>query len=422
MHEKSLPATSARYQKRFGYKEQHIKEAVAPDMKVCMVIPCYHEPDICITLDSLAGCAPPRYPVEVLIIVNHSHDDTETVKSRNRNTVKEIKEWKMINSLPWLNIHVLAFEDFPPKHAGVGLARKIGMDEALYRFADINYCGMIVCLDADCTVENNYLQALEQAQIAYFPQSCTVYFEHDLQKVNDPALREGIIHYELFLRYYINALAYSHYPFAMHTVGSCMAVRADTYALSGGMNRRKAGEDFYFLHKIVPLGDYHTIQNTTVYPSARLSDRVPFGTGKAQQDWLKDKESRSFAYHPDTFEALKHMMKSVTQLYHLPDGGDFSSLSLPRSLQQFLHDQGFGIKLQEMKANSSNYQTFLKRFFSWFDGFEVLKFVHYCRDNYYAPLDLLVAGQQLVGKLSLPDSDNALELLEIYRRLDKKVM
>ena len=35
-----------------------------------------------------------------------------------------------------------------------------------------------------------------------------------------------------------------------------MAVRADAYLRQGGMNRRKAGEDFYFLNKFMVLGGY----------------------------------------------------------------------------------------------------------------------------------------------------------------------
>ena len=46
----------------------------------------------------------------------------------------------------------------PHKIGGVGLARKIGMDEALKIF---NYNStskkILICLDADCTVASNYL-------------------------------------------------------------------------------------------------------------------------------------------------------------------------------------------------------------------------------------------------------------------------
>lgn len=420
MHEKSIAAIADRYFKRFGFKEAQIDAPVSSDMKIGLVIPCYNESELCSTLDSLSQCILPQFPVEILIVINNGLHDTEEVKLRNRQTQQEIEKWKKANDNTFLKIHLLIIEDLPYKHAGVGLARKIGMDEALMRFASIDYCGMIVCLDADCLVEANYLQVLEQVQITHSPKSSTIYFEHDIWQETNPALREGIIYYELFLRYYINALHYSAYPFAMHTIGSSMVVRADIYALSGGMNRRKAGEDFYFLHKVVPLGDFFLIQNTTVYPSARLSDRVPFGTGKAQQDWLMDKEKKSYTYHPDTFEDLKLLMESIPQLYEADySDKDLISFAFSEPLRHFLNEQEFAERLKEMKGNSSSYQTFAKRFFSWFDGFKALKFVHYCRDYYYKEEELCSASQKLLKKLGLDSSQEVLELLQAYRALDK---
>lgn len=46
------------------------------------------------------------------------------------------------------------------------------------------------------------------------------------------------------------------------------------------MNQRKAGEDFYFLHKFSILDQLGEINVEIVLPLARSSDRVPFGTGK----------------------------------------------------------------------------------------------------------------------------------------------
>ena len=40
------------------------------------------------------------------------------------------------------------------------------------------------------------------------------------------------------------------YPDSIYTIGSAFAVRAEAYMKQGGMNRRQAGEDFYFLYKL----------------------------------------------------------------------------------------------------------------------------------------------------------------------------
>ena len=71
----------------------------------------------------------------------------------------------------------------------------------------------------------------------------------------------------------------------------------------GGMNKRQAGEDFYFLHKIIPLGHFGEINTTRVIPSPRPSDRVPFGTGRAVRDYLA---THKFETYPlEAFRDLK---------------------------------------------------------------------------------------------------------------------
>ena len=57
--------------------------------------------------------------------------------------------------------------------------------------------------------------------------------------------------YELHLRYYKQALQFTGFPYYYHTIGSAFAVNAEVYCKQGGMNRQKAGEDFYFLQKII---------------------------------------------------------------------------------------------------------------------------------------------------------------------------
>ncbi|WKN33556.1 glycosyltransferase family A protein [Porifericola rhodea] len=421
MHAKTLSSIATQYFKRFGFSSQYINTPPAENLKVVIVIPCYNEPYLTTTLNSLSACEPPSHPVEVIVVINSGEQDTSDVLAQNRKSYTEAEEWKRSNKHDWLKLYVLEANKLPRKHAGVGLARKIGMDEALRRFAKINYPGMIACLDADCTVNPAYLKTLETVQLERQPQSCSIYFEHMVDDDNTAELGEGILYYELFLRYYVNGLAYSGFPFAMHTIGSSMGVRADTYALSGGMNRRKAGEDFYFLHKIVPLGGFYNIAETTVYPSYRTSDRVPFGTGKAQQEWLKNRENRMQSYHVQTFDDLKGFLSVVPVLYEKTlSQRELEKLKLPVSVYEFLLAQGFLAKMEEIKTNSTHYRTFNKRFFSWFDGFKALKFVHYCRDVYYEQQPLTIASNQMLNKLGLNCTSEVKDLLFAYRSLDKK--
>ena len=88
----------------------------------------------------------------------------------------------------------------------------------------------------------------------------------------------------------MEAQCHALFPFAFHTIGSSMAVRASSYMRQGGMNKRKAGEDFYFQQKIIPLCGFTECNSTVVYPSPRPSYRVPFGTGRAMLGYLQNGE------------------------------------------------------------------------------------------------------------------------------------
>ena len=84
-------------------------------------------------------------------------------------------------------------------------------------------------------------------------QAASIYYEHPVAGLAfSENLYEGIANYELHLRYYVWALRSIKFPYAFQTVGSSMLCRASSYVRYGGMNRRKAGEDFYFLQKIIP--------------------------------------------------------------------------------------------------------------------------------------------------------------------------
>ena len=165
------------------------------------------------------------------------------------------------------------------------------MDLALERFKKIGYNGIIAGLDADTTVAENYLYEINHFFINTNNQAASIHFEHPINGYDYNQFNyEQIIYYELHLRYYKNALQYLELPFAFHTIGSAFALTAKAYARQGGMNRRKAGEDFYFINKLIKGEKFGEINKTMVVPSPRISERVPFGTGRAILDASKNKK------------------------------------------------------------------------------------------------------------------------------------
>jgi hypothetical protein len=113
---------------------------------------------------------------------------------------------------------------------------------------------------------------------------------------------DAVANYELHQRYYLLAVRYTGYPYAFHTVGSCFAVRAEAYCRAGGMSRRQAGEDFYFIQKLAGQGGFTECRSTSVYPSPRPSDRVPFGTGPDISRQIVGGQLDASAKHPNDRE------------------------------------------------------------------------------------------------------------------------
>ncbi len=374
------------YLKKYGFQPKSINTIPQSNLGLIIVIPCFNEPDILTTLHSLNNCKTPNMGVEILIIINAGIHHESFIKVQNKNTSTAIQEWKTNTNLNF-DFHVIEANDLPKKHAGVGLARKIGMDEAVSRFDQIGHDGIIACFDADSTCESNYLTALETHFLTH-PKTpgCAIPYAHPVDGDHfDEKIYAGIIYYELFLRYYNQGLHFCELPFAYHTVGSSMAIKSSAYQKQGGMNKRKAGEDFYFLHKIISLGYFTELNSALVIPSPRTSDRVPFGTGKAINDWINTDEETYLTYDFRIWEILKNFVSIIPLLQEkdLKDL-DFYKNETSQVMIRFLEEQSFASDLNEIRKNATHPKSFQKRFFVWFNAFRVLKLVHFLRDHQFS--------------------------------------
>jgi hypothetical protein len=421
----SIPQTG---QRRLSSTQQnwltHPLPPPSSDLGMAVVIPCHAEPDLLSTLNSLKNAAQPTCAVEVIWVFNASTQASEDLQSMHSTSLAQIQAWQA-EQAPWFELILLNAADLPPKHAGVGLARRIGMDLACERLFSLSrQDAPIICLDADCTVAPSYFQALERHFYSDYPKSpaCSLAFAHPLKGALPDEIYTGILRYELYLRYYVQGLRHADLPYAFHTIGSSMAVRAGVYRAQGGMNRRKAGEDFYFLHKIMPLGGFSQLENTTVYPSPRISDRVPFGTGRAMGQWLQSPDLSYPVYHPQSFDDIKAMVTALSGLYPLtPDKQANFIAKLSAPLQDWFRTNQGPQKLNEIQANSSSERVFRQRFFRWFDGFGALKLVHYLRDQAYSEIPLASAAQTLAQWRGLKSNEQDLDsLLKLYRALDRQ--
>ena len=189
--------------------------------------------------------------------------------------------------------------------------------------------------------------------------------------------------------YYKNAINYTGYPFAMFTVGSAFAVKAGAYVRRGGMNRRQAGEDFYFLQNLVQLGQVGEITTTRVFPSARLSARVPFGTGPILQKWMNGEEDLSVTYSFQAFTDLKRLFEIKHQFFGAPETKINHLIStLPESIGQFFKTDDFNKELENLNRNCSTPETFQTRFFYSFNAFKILKYLNFAHEHFYKKEDI----------------------------------
>lgn len=301
----------------------------------------------------------------IVVVVNNRPDGSELDRSDNARTL----EWLQAKPCPQLD---LAWVDASsaglelPQKEGVGLARKIGFDMALTQL-DWRNDPLLISLDADTLVDSSYLAAI----FSYFSGAdrgaAVIPFRHQVD--SDPAVDRAIREYELYLRSYLFGLQFAGSPYAYHTIGSAFACRAGAYVAAGGMNRRHAGEDFYFLQQLARVGGVGQVHGTVVHPSPRFSRRVPFGTGRAVQAQVQEGSRLFSLVSAESFRVLKDWLELIEaspnrSAKEISD--DVQPLSAELAL--FLSEIGFvEIWSRFLQQHRSDKQR-LKAFHDWFDA------------------------------------------------------
>jgi Glycosyltransferase like family 2 len=395
-----------------------------------VVIPCYDEPGLIATLESLWACHDAPVDSEVIVVINAPSDDQPLVHARNDQTFEQARAWIVARETEarrrGIAFHLIRDNDLPSRHAGVGLARKIGMDAAAGRFCLIGKPdGVVVSFDADCACDPNYLQQITAHFASHRHTSgCAIYFEHPLDRVADARSRRAIVNYELFLRYYKHGLQQAGSPYAHYTLGSCMAVRSSAYVQQGGMNRRRAGEDFHFLQPLMRSGRFTELGSTRVLPSARVSQRVPFGTGRAIEEQLIRCGYAYLTYSPHVFRDLAMLFGALMDLFHTAHRAEEWLNTLPVPVADFLHAQGFIEQFSQMRGNAASPRAFSKRFHHWFNGVRSVRYARWATTRRYGWVPIEQAAAALLRSEGMQHAEisarlDAETLLNYYRQLDR---
>lgn len=394
------------------------------DTALIIIIPAFDEAGIINTIDSLLNCTKPPCSVELIVLVNAPVHATPAQLEQNERTCTGLSEWKRRNNnsfirLLWHNTGRMTLPGW-----GVGMARKMAMDEAVRRFSSIDQPeGVIVSLDADCTVSANYLVELyERLYKNDQHKACSVYFEHPQEGDMPEGVYRAILQYELHLRYYYRSLKYTGYPWVFHTLGSAIAVKARHYVRAGGMSKRQGAEDFYFIQKLVPAGGYFYLNTTVVKPSPRASLRVPFGTGPVINSMLAGKMNDYMSYNPDAFSVLRQFFAGIKNYYSrdIRPAGELMSGFNP-GLKEFLTMNSWPDNLRLIRNNTSSEESFTKRFFTWFNMFRIVKYLNFVHARgYHEKMPVVPAAGAMLRLNGVEHkAHGAKELLAVYRRLER---
>lgn len=442
----SKPSLFDRYLQKYAASDGwKLIAAPAENISQVVVIPAYAEREMLFsTLASLARNHPQSLQYSfVLCVVNNKKDSPDEVKTNNLQTIECLRllvEQKRLNYFPnnkdlkeslqtisdaglklgYIDASTAGFE-IPANAGGVGMARKIGMDMALRLLRNsTSERKLILSLDADTSVQSNYLMSVKK----YFSRkvnTAVVAYEH-AEPLSDNE-KAAIYCYEIFLRYWILGLQYAKSPYAFHSIGSTIVCSTEAYLAVRGMNRREAGEDFYFLNKLAKIGDVGYVIETCVYPSARPSLRVPFGTGKRIQRFLTGVQEEYVLYNPRVFEILAAWLSLMKNPF-LRDEKEIlrKAALIDPLLSSFLKDCKFAETWPKISRNIKDENNLLRHFSGWFDGFKTLKLINYLSRESYAHINMFAALERLLKmrQISIPNFIEAADHRDIAHQ--KKVL
>ena len=383
------------------YAQRHIEadlprlECPQKQWRQVLVIPAYREsPDI---LRRLADLAATERDCLFILVLNRPDSDPDPHANNDlRNAIATLQLARVDPAISGtyqlppsscLLLYDTEQEQGPlPADQAVGLARKLGCDIAWRWQLDGAIASDWICSsDADALLPPDYFRRLEDCPVAAV--AATYPFTHVAGP--DAQYNAATALYELRLHHYVLGLEYAGSPYAHHSLGSCLAVRAQAYARVRGFPRRAGGEDFYLLNKLAKLGPITQLAGECILLQSRSSQRVPFGTGPAVREIvaagaLGDAE---LFYHPTCFAALRAVLASTGQLYQRPDNAFRALLceqGIPHTLaqvcEQTLYGMGWPKALQHCRRQGKTREQYLRHFHQWFDAFRTLKFIHALRE------------------------------------------
>ena len=261
------------------------------------------------------------------------------------------------------------------KQQGVGWARK-ALFEEIARCRGENE--LVVSLDADTSFDYNYFDSLLDT-FNDNPNCCAMAVPYYHRIIDNDRHNRAMLRYEIYMRHYlINLLEIAAkikictkntpFPYSFTALGSAIVFPLWAYRRVGGITPLQGGEDFYLMQKYAKTGRIMLHCNgSKVYPSARPSNRVPFGTGPAIAKGIEIMDDIYPLYPYEGFDAIAETYSMFPHLF-------YEDIETPMS--QFLHEQ---LKTDNLwgpiRKNFKTMDLFVHSCQERVDGLRILQFL-----------------------------------------------
>ena len=338
-----------------------------------IVIPAYAELEFLpLTIESINQNKPELLnQTLVVVVVNNANNSPQSIKDNNQLTIQKIIENNYQLTLAVVDAASPGLE-LPLKHAGVGLARKIGMDLVLPHL--LSSKSLIFCTDADTKVSPDYLSKVTQYFDSHNISAAVIGFDH-LQS-EDSAINDAIGKYENFLKTTAEKMKEAGSPYGYVAMGSTMVCTAEAYCAVGGMPRKKATEDFYFLQELAKYCGVHNIPEILVFPSPRPISRVYLGTGFRMEQMQKGFDIAKLYYSDDAYRYLSKWLQLGGHAWEKSLNDLLKDIkSIHPNLIGFLKIEGIETIWSKIQNNAPSELHFKEQFHRWFDGLKTIRFL-----------------------------------------------
>ena len=334
--------------------------------RIFVAIPLMNELDnIPILLDQLINQS--LRPVIISFCINQPESwrkspDKKEIILNNRKTLLYLNKVSASFPIPIIVLdHTSPGNGFHSNVGCVGLARKLCIDSFL-SFTNSN--DIIVNMDADTYYPDNYFENIIDIynQLPLLSGVCAPYY-HKIDNLPEDKARL-MLRYEIFLHYYTLQLLLIKSPYAYMPIGSAMSFRVEAYKKASGFKVKDAGEDFYTMQQIRKIGIISSWLDNTIYPAARISDRVVFGTGPAIGLNLEN-QIKKYPFYPT------YLFKKIESYYQILEHSKTTD-DIIKNLKEIIPKE----IILKIYKNHPQRDKFVHAIHEYFDAFHILKFLN----------------------------------------------